>query len=147
MDSVSSASTANHCTGCPPKLILDPLPRHAAPNRSFTLSGHLSDEVTQTSVIALKSDGNSIQFDTETSGNKLSSQLSLSRGKWTIEVIGDLQSGPLPLAQFTLCIGCADGEDLRATNPQKHRYSESPEQYMLALINRSRLEEGLAPYK
>lgn len=126
-----------------PRFILSPLARHVTPGVAFELTGRIASRIRDVSVMTLNEHGHQRTIPGKIINGQLSAPLSLTPGRWTIEVVGDTPLGPLPLAQLKLCAGCLSSSVFRESNPPKDKINQSPVTQLLSLINESRTESGL----
>ena len=126
-----------------PRIILDRLPRMVGADRPIKVSGRIVKRISQITVHALNQNGVHISIAGQVRSGAFEVGLALESGQWTVELVGETDLGPMPLAQFQLGVGMPPVTVLKEGRPHLPSISRTPSEILTTLINESRAQFGL----
>jgi len=122
---------------------LQPIPRRLATQRTYSVKGTLAPGYTDPHVLVMGPDGRIEERDVVQRGSDFQTSVGGEAGTWVMEIMASGPTGPIPLTQMTLHVDGPIPRTVRSEWPKDESTVLDKEGYLLALINRSRLQYGL----
>ena len=126
------------------EVTMAPFPRHLAPGQTLELRGETAGRFEYARLYLTGVDGN--VTETRFKSRRIQASLKLSAaGVYRVEVMGDGATGPVVLANVPVYVGVPEPEPGPSARAGAAPVVVDMEARLLALLNRSRTDAGLAP--